>query len=145
MKPARCVAVRPRTSALVGVVVTLVLSLSGQVQADAADARTGASGAQLHAVNLLGDSLLWQAQASLEALLTKSRYSVSTVANPGHSLATGWALVQVNADLTQSLAGIVVLETASNDAARVSRGTLSVTIYRNLLDAVLKAASVSRR
>jgi hypothetical protein len=127
------------TTLLVGVAllaVTLVFGIEGQRRYESAQQRTAS-----HTVDVVGDSLSWQSETSIQSTLAEAGYTASVAANPGHSLVTTWAQRQLRSDLSDESAGVIVVETASNDAARLSEGTLSLSAYRQLLDDLIGSAS----
>src|ERR1700683_131932 len=116
------------TTLLVGVAllaVTLVFGIEGQRRYESAQQRTAS-----HTVDVVGDSLSWQSETSIQSTLAEAGYKASVAAHPGHSLVPTWAQRQLRSDLSDESAGVIVVETASNDAARLSEGTLSLSAYR---------------
>jgi hypothetical protein len=129
-----------KASTLVVAAVLLLASLAfgieGQRRYDAAQQRRAS-----HTVDVVGDSLAWQSATSIEAALERSGFTAAVSSNPGHSVATPWARQQLDVDLRDATAGAIVVETASNDAARLSEGTRSATVYEQLLDSLANAAT----
>jgi hypothetical protein len=93
------------------------------------------------AVAVVGDSLAWQADASIENDLSQSGYVARVSVNPGHALSSAWAQIELKEDLQEKRFGVIVVETASNDSFQVARNTDSVDKYSELLAGLLRAAA----
>jgi hypothetical protein len=91
-------------------------------------------------VAVIGDSLSWQAKSSIESALTEAGYLARVSVNPGHALSSSWAQGTVDADLDRGQYGVIVVETASNDAVRLASGALSITQYSHLLENLIAKA-----
>ena len=109
-------------------------------------ARSGAGSGQVMgnpgpAVAVVGDSLAWQAAASIEATLSDARMPARVSVNPGHALSSRWAQDTLGVDEKEGRYKVTVLETASNDAALVERDIVPVTRYSQLLDQLVSASN----
>jgi hypothetical protein len=93
------------------------------------------------AVAVVGDSLAWQADTSIDSGLSRSGYEERVSANPGHALSSSWTQRQLKEDLRENHFGIIVIETASNDSFQIARANESVHKYSELLASVLRAAA----
>lgn len=91
-------------------------------------------------VAIVGDSLTWQAKTSLEAEFFEAGYFSHVSVDPGHALSSSWAQSELSRDLGTANLGIIVVETASNDAAQVARGLVTVREYSDLLNHLLQSA-----
>jgi hypothetical protein len=92
------------------------------------------------AVAVVGDSLAWQAAASIEATFSSARIPVHVSVNPGHALSSPWAQSTLDVDEKEGKYKVTVLETASNDAALVERDIVPVSRYSQLLDQLVTAS-----
>jgi hypothetical protein len=135
----KCVATVKRRTFVSVVLILLMIIVIGFASESRSDAIR--LNGQLHTVDVVGDSLSWQSEVSITDTLKREGYSESLAVNPGHSLATPWAQARLKRDLQSHTAGVIVVETASNDSARIAEGSLSVDSYRKLLDDLLKSAS----
>ena len=127
------------------VVASLILATSwvavvvtGQHRSAATVRSAAGSGAT--AVSLVGDSLAWQADASITSALSHAGYRATVSVDPGHALSSTWAQGELQVALQGQSRGVVVVETASNDAAQAAMGTVPVGQYTPLLDDLLDAA-----
>jgi hypothetical protein len=93
------------------------------------------------AVAVVGDSLAWQADSSIESDLLKSGYVGRVSVNPGHALTSAWAQDELKEYLQQKRFGIIVIETASNDSFEIARADESVSEYSDSLAKLLRAAT----
>jgi hypothetical protein len=91
-------------------------------------------------VAVVGDSLSWQAKSSIESAFTEAGYLTRVSVNPGHALSSSWAQDALDADVQAGLYGVIVVETASNDAVQLARGAVSITQYSQLLDQLIAKA-----
>jgi hypothetical protein len=91
-------------------------------------------------VAIVGDSLAWQAKNSLEAELSEAGYFGPVSVDPGQALSSSWAQNELSKDLRTANLGIIVVETASNDAAQAARGVVTVKEYSDLLTHLLESA-----
>jgi hypothetical protein len=89
---------------------------------------------------MVGDSLAWQAKTSLEAELTAGGYVGPMSVDPGKAFSSSWAQNELSRDLGTTNLGIIVVETASNDAAQAARGLVAVQEYSELLNHLLQSA-----
>lgn len=94
-------------------------------------------------VAVVGDSLAWQADLSIQSELAGAGYVARVSVNPGHALSSAWAQQTLSADTSDGSYGIIVLETASNDAAQLARGAVSITRYSQLLEQLIAQAGSS--
>ena len=133
MQPMRGNALR---TALGVVVLVLVPAVAG-----ALSFTSSAGVTTTPAVAVVGDSLAWQADASIENALAHSGYGNRVSVNPGHALTTGWAQSELKEDLQLKRFGIIVVETASNDSFEVARAKESIAEYSGLLANLLRAAT----
>ncbi len=128
-----------RLSATMAIVVCLVVAATlFRTTGSGADAEGGRA-AQGPAVAVVGDSLAWQAAASIEATLSNARMPARVSVNPGHALSSPWAQSTLDVDEREGKYKVTVLETASNDAALVARDIVPVTRYTQLLDQLVAA------
>jgi len=95
-------------------------------------------------VAVVGDSLSWQAKSSIESAFTAAGYLTRVSVNPGHALSSSWAQDTLDVDVKDGLYGIIVVETASNDAVQLARGAVSITQYSQLLDQLIAKAGDDR-
>jgi hypothetical protein len=93
------------------------------------------------AVAVVGDSLAWQADASIKSALSHSGYVDRVSVNPGHALTSAWTQSELRDDLEGKRFGIIVIETASNDSFQMARAKESVPEYSDLLTDLLRAAT----
>jgi hypothetical protein len=93
------------------------------------------------AVAVVGDSLAWQADASIENDLSQSGYVDRLSVKPGHALSSAWAQSELKEDLQEKRFGVIVVETASNDSFQIAKKTDSVDKYSELLASLLHAAA----
>jgi len=93
------------------------------------------------AVAVVGDSLAWQANASIESDLSQSGYGERVSVNPGHALSSAWTQSELREDLQEKRFGIIVIETASNDSFQVARKADPLDKYAELLVSLLRAAT----
>jgi CTP:molybdopterin cytidylyltransferase MocA len=114
---------------LVGPAIAAVVSLT----------HAGAT-ARPTSVAVVGDSLTWQAEPSIEGALSTAGYAASISANPGHALSSAWAQRQVGRDIRDPRIGVIVVETASNDSFELARSDPSAAGYATALTDVLRAA-----
>jgi hypothetical protein len=91
-------------------------------------------------VAVIGDSLSWQSKSSIESAFTDAGYLARISVNPGHALSSSWAQDTVDADVDDGQYGVIVVETASNDAVRLASESLSITQYSQLLDKLIAKA-----
>ena len=91
----------------------------------------------MRSVAVVGDSLSWQAKSSIESALTEAGYLTRVSVNPGHALSSSWAQDTLNADVKDGSYGVIVVETASNDAVRLASGAVSIAQYSELSDEFL--------
>jgi hypothetical protein len=80
-------------------------------------------------VAVVGDSLAWQADASIKSTLSSFGPPFRGSVNPGHGLSTPWAQATLRDDLHRGLYKVLVVETASNDAALAARGSVPVAEF----------------
>ena len=99
-----------------------------------------AAGERAPTVAVVGDSLAWQADASIGDALSHAGYVAQVSVNPGHALSSPWAQSELKKDLRDMAVGIIVLETASNDSIQVARSKVPVSRYSELLESLLQAA-----
>jgi hypothetical protein len=92
-------------------------------------------------VAIVGDSLGWQADASIQTELSQSGYVAQVSVDPGHALSSSWARSELKTDLQDKHFGTIVVETASNDSFQVARSNASLTTYAELLKSLLRAAT----
>ena len=94
---------------------------------------------ELHArsVAVVGDSLSWQAKSSIESSLTEAGYVSQVSVDPGHALSSSWAQETLDADVKDGSYGVIIVETASNDALQLARGTVSIAQYSQLLEQLI--------
>jgi hypothetical protein len=85
-------------------------------------------------IAVVGDSLAWQADASIKSILSSFGEPVRRSVNPGHALSTPWAQQTLRDDLRSGDYRAVVVETASNDAALAARGSVPVTEFTSDLN-----------
>ena len=121
--------------------VLLLLFPAGLAAATAISVVHGAEGGNAPTVAIVGDSLSWQADPSIDTALSQSGYVTRMSVNPGHALSSPWAQRQLSADLQDRQIAIMVIETASNDSFEVARSAVSVNQYSNLLNGLARAAS----
>ena len=133
MRPMR----RNGLRAILGALATLSVLGSTAAVSSAGTTRVGTT----TAVAVIGDSLAWQADASIKKDLSGSGYTSRVAVNPGHALASPWAQVALKDDLQQKRFGIIVIETASNDSFLVARATESLDAYAQLLVSLLQTAT----
>jgi hypothetical protein len=115
------------------IVICLVVGITVfQTTGSGADSDHGRE-AQGPAVAVVGDSLAWQAAASIEETLSNARMPARVSVNPGHALSSPWAQNTLDVDEREGKYKVTVLETASNDAALVARDIVPVTRYSQLL------------
>jgi hypothetical protein len=93
------------------------------------------------AVALVGDSLAWQADTSIDDALSRAGYETQVSVNPGHALSSSWTQRLLKQDLQEKRFGIIVIETASNDSFQIARANESVHTYSGLLARLLRAAA----
>jgi hypothetical protein len=98
------------------------------------------SGIRARTVAVIGDSLSWQAKSSIESAFTEAGYMARVSVNPGHALSSSWAQDTVDADVDHGQYGVIVVETASNDAVRLASEALSITRYSQLLEELIAKA-----
>jgi hypothetical protein len=94
-------------------------------------------------VAVVGDSLSWQSTSSIESAFREAGYSTQVSVDPGHALSSAWAQGTLDADVQGGLYGVIVLETASNDALRLTNGSVSIAQYARLLDQSVAEAGSS--
>ena len=121
-------------------VVTRLFLLVSLVVGSVVSLAHGTAGDQIFTVGIVGDSLSWQAETSIESVLSHSGYLARISVNPGHALSSSWAQGRLTTDLRDSRIGIIVIETASNDSFDLARSAISVDQYSNLLKGLLRAA-----
>jgi hypothetical protein len=128
-------------SATIAIVVCLVVGTTvfGAGRTDTASGQ--AIGDRGPSVAVVGDSLAWQAAASIEATLSNARMPARVSVNPGHALSSRWAQKTLDVDESQGKYKVTVLETASNDAALVERDVVPVSRYSQLLDQLVSASN----
>jgi hypothetical protein len=128
-------------SATIAIVVCLVVGTTvfGAGRTDTASGP--AIGDRGPSVAVVGDSLAWQAAASIEATLSNARMPARVSVNPGHALSSRWAQKTLDVDESQGKYKVTVLETASNDAALVERDVVPVSRYSQLLDQLVSASN----
>jgi hypothetical protein len=85
-------------------------------------------------VAVVGDSLAWQADASIKSTLSSLGEPFRGSVNPGHALSTPWAQETLRDDLHSGDYKVLVVETASNDAALAARGSVPVAAFESDLD-----------
>jgi hypothetical protein len=93
------------------------------------------------AVAVVGDSLAWQADSSIESDLSQSGYVARVSVNPGHALTSAWVQGELREYLQQKRFGTIVIETASNDSFEIARAEESVPEYSDSLARLLRAAT----
>jgi hypothetical protein len=93
------------------------------------------------AVALVGDSLAWQADTSIDSALSRAGYEKRISVNPGHALSSSWTQRLLKQVLQEKRFGIIVIETASNDSFQIARANESVHKYSELLAGLLRAAA----
>jgi hypothetical protein len=93
------------------------------------------------AVAVVGDSLAWQADASIESDLSQSGYVDRVSVNPGHALSSAWTQSELKEDIQEKRFGVIVIETASNDSFQIARKIDSVDEYSELLVSLLRATA----
>ena len=93
------------------------------------------------AIAVVGDSLAWQADSSIESDLSQSGYVARISVNPGHALTSAWAQSKLKGYLQHNRFGVIVVETASNDSFEIARTEESVAEYSDSLARLLGAAS----
>ena len=93
------------------------------------------------AVAVVGDSLAWQADSSIGNALPRSGYTYRISTDPGHALSSAWTQSELEEDLQGNRFGIIVIETASNDALQMSSGSESAAQYSQLLGRLLRSAA----
>ncbi len=98
---------------------------------------------RVKSVALVGDSLSWQAKSSIGSALTEAGYVSRVSVDPGHALSSTWAQATLDADVKDGSYGVIVVETASNDALELADGALSITQYSQLLDQLIAKAGNS--
>jgi hypothetical protein len=98
------------------------------------------SGSHAGNVALIGDSLSWQAKSSIEISLSEANMMARISVNPGHALSSPWAQNTLEEDMEGDTFGVIVLETASNDAIQVERNVVPVAQYSRLLNQVITRA-----
>jgi hypothetical protein len=94
-------------------------------------------------VAVVGDSLAWQADASIKSILSSLGQPFRGSVNPGHALSTPWAQETLRDDLHSGIYKVLVVETASNDAALAARGSVPVAEFESDLGRL--AADMSAR
>ena len=119
----------------------LLLVLLVPASAGAISFADAAAVSRTPAVAVVGDSLAWQANASIESDLSQSGYVDRVSVNPGHSLSSAWTQRELKEDLQEKRFGTIVIETASNDSFQIARRTDSVDKYSTLLGSLLRAAT----
>ena len=92
-------------------------------------------------VAVVGDSLTWQAGASIEALAASTHQLVTVSANPGHALSTPWARATLTEDLREGSVRVIVVATASNDAALAARNVVTAEQYAEILNRLVDSAA----
>jgi len=102
---------------------------------------TSAAVGNTPAVAVVGDSLAWQADSSIESDLSQSGYVERVSVNPGHALTSAWAQNKAIGYLQQKRFGVIVIETASNDSFEIARADESVSEYSDSLARLLGAAT----
>ena len=85
-------------------------------------------------IAVVGDSLAWQADASIKSILSSFGQPFRGSVNPGHALSTPWAQETLRDDLHSGIYKVLVVETASNDAALAARGRVPVAEFESDLD-----------
>lgn len=80
-------------------------------------------------VAVVGDSLAWQADASIRSILSQFGQPFRGSVNPGHALSTPWAQQTLRVDLQSGRYKVLVVETASNDAALAAKGSVPVAEF----------------
>ena len=91
-------------------------------------------------VAIVGDSLTWQAKVSIETAVSSSGYVGQVSAEPGHALSSSWAQSEIARDLRESGVGVIVVETASNDAVKAATADVPLARYAALLHRLLAQA-----
>jgi hypothetical protein len=91
-------------------------------------------------VAVVGDSLSWQAKASIDSAFTGAGYLARVSVNPGHALSSSWAQDTLDADVKDHSYGVIVVETASNDVVQLARGAVSIARYSRTLDQLIAKA-----
>jgi hypothetical protein len=104
-------------------------------------AHTAAAVGNTPGVAVVGDSLAWQANASIDSALSHLGYPERVSVDPGHALSSSWTQRQLKNDLQEKRFGIIVIETASNDSFQIARANESVPKYSELLEGLLQAAA----
>jgi len=127
---------------LVAFIILALVTLGFAVaRAESASANTiHESEIRARSVAVVGDSLSWQAKSSIESAFTEAGYLTRVSVNPGHALSSSWAQDALDADVKAGLYGVIVVETASNDAVQLARGAVSITQYSQLLDQLIAKA-----
>ncbi|HTX63728.1 MAG TPA: hypothetical protein VMD28_08815 [Acidimicrobiales bacterium] len=82
-------------------------------------------------VAVVGDSLAWQAKSSIETALISAGYAGQVSADPGRALSPSWAQSEIGRDIRHSDVGIIVVETASNDAVEAARSAVAVVQWND--------------
>jgi len=119
--------------------LVLLLLVAPAGAAAASLAHTG--GGETPAVAVVGDSLTWQSESSIDSELTRSGYSAHVSADPGHALSSPWTQSEVRRDLRDRRFGVIVIETASNDSFQLARSSVSISKYSHTLARVVHAAA----
>jgi hypothetical protein len=135
MQPTRRKGLR---TALGGVLLLLLVPASAGA---ISFAHTAAAVGNTPAVAVVGDSLAWQANASIDSALSRLGYQERVSVDPGHALSSSWTQRQLKMDLLDKRFGIIVIETASNDSFEIARANESVQKYSELLESLLGAAT----
>jgi hypothetical protein len=120
--------------------LVVTMGVSFDVHYEKSSAVETKSAARPSQVAVIGDSLAWQADASIVATLSGAGYRAEVSVNPGHALSSSWAQSELRAALKDPANRILVLETASNDAEQVATGAVPLTQYAELLNTLLQSA-----